>query len=121
MENNNEKVTFDDNQQAAIVALLLEMVNADGVIDFGELVHVNDMLHRLGVDDDTFELGRHLKCAYALQIARNMTDAQKICLAKLLVEVIDADDQVAPQELHMLKTIADIIGLTQILNQSPKH
>lgn len=114
----SEQATFDNNQKAAIVALLLDMANADEVIDFGELVHVNDILHRLEVDDDTFKLGRdHLKDAYALQIAKNMTDAQKVYLGKLLVEVIDADDEVTPEELHLLNYIAQVIGLSEILDR----
>lgn len=109
-------VTFDGNQKAAIVALLLDMVNADGKVTFEELVCTNHMLRCLGVTEEDFLLGRdRLKDDYALHIALNMTDEQKIVLGKLLVEVIDADGKVDPSELHLLKSFALKTGLEPFL------
>lgn len=106
---------FTAEQKAAIVSALIEMINADQVVAYEELVRLNFINYSLGIDDDIFELGRSLKYDYAVKMIADMTPGQKITVAKLLTDIIDSDSVVADPELATLNDFCARTGLTQIL------
>lgn len=96
---------FTQNQKAAIVALLLEMANVDEDLAYEELIVTNGIWARIGVDEETFNLGKVLKYEYAVNVVEPMDEPSKIYVAKLLAEVVDADNVVDQKELDLLKKI----------------
>ena len=107
-------VAFSKPQREAIVSLLVEMVNIDDVVAFGELVTANSQNDRLGVTDDDFVAGRKLGMQQACEIVAGMSDEQKIVLGKLLVEAIDADGRVDSREVALLESIGRATGLDTV-------
>ncbi len=108
---------FNSHEKAVVVSLLIEMVNADRNVAFEEMVETNNIFARLHVDKETFELGRALDVKYAMHAARSMSDDQKLELASLLVELIDADHEVADTELALLKQICTDADITEVLKR----
>ena len=113
------KDKFTTEQKAAIVSALIEMVNADSVVAYEELVRLNFINYSLGIDDDVFELGRSLKYDYAVKMIAEVTGSQKITVAKLMTDIIDSDSVVADPELATLNDFCARTGLTHIL--APKE
>ena len=100
---------FNDGERAALVSLLLEMVNVDHSVAYEELIVTNNIHSRLSTND--FNAGRNLDPVHALYVVKNMTDVQKRTVAQLLVEVIDADELVTDEEINLLNFICTATGL----------
>ena len=95
------------NQKIAFTSILIEMANADGLIDARECVAVKKILSSLGVDNETFLLAREIPLPLAIDVMENASTEGKIFLAKKLVEVIDADEKVADTEIALLNAVAN--------------
>lgn len=94
------------NQKIAFTSILIEMANADGLIDARECVAVKKILSSLGVDNETFLLAREIPLPLAIDVMENASTEGKIFLAKKLVEVIDADEKVSDTEIALLNAVA---------------
>ena len=94
------------NQKIAFTSILIEMANADGLIDARECVAVKKILSSLGVDNETFLLAREIPLPLAIDVMENASTEGKIFLAKKLVEVIDADEKVSDTEIDLLNAVA---------------
>lgn len=94
------------NQKIAFTSILIEMANADGLIDARECVAVKKISSSLGVDNETFLLAREIPLPLAIDVMENASTEGKIFLAKKLVEVIDADEKVADTEIALLNAVA---------------
>lgn len=108
---------FSEKEKIAIVSSLIEMANIDRQVTFDELVTFNMMCERLHIDRSTFELGKVLKCEYAVEILKKMSDEKKISFSKMLVEMIDADERVDARELRLLNEVCTAIGVDAILDR----
>jgi len=102
---------FNDGERAALVSLLLEMVNVDHSVAYEELIVTNNIHSRFSISTNDFNAGRNLDPVHALYVVKNMTDVQKRTVAQLLVEVIDADELVTDEEINLLNFICTATGL----------
>ena len=104
------KIQFNDTQKAAMVSLLIEMINADNVVDPSECDVFDTICAEYGIDDDTFNLGRSLNCMVALDIMKRMATAQ------LLTRVIDADARDDDKEIKLFNIICNVTGVDVLIN-----
>ena len=84
-------IDFNETQKAAIVSLLIEMINADNEVHPNECTVFDSICVEYGICDDTFSLGRSLNSMVAIDIMKHMSDIQTLVTAQLLTRVIDAD------------------------------
>ena len=110
------KIQFNDTQKAAMVSLLIEMINADNVVDPSECDVFDTICAEYGIDDDTFNLGRSLNCMVALDIMKRMSDIQKLATAQLLTRVIDADARDDDNEIKLFNIICNVTGVDVLIN-----
>ena len=99
------------NQKIAFTSILIEMANADQCIHISECSVLQHILSLLAVDAETFKIAKEVSLPIALEVMNNASDDAKILLAKHLVEVIDADQQVHPAEIKLLNEIAQRLNL----------
>lgn len=111
MDKDREVVTFSREQREAVVSLIVEMVNVDDVVAFGELVASNSLNGRFGVTDADFAAGRALGSRRACEVVAAMSSEQKVAVGRVLVEVIDADGRVDDREVELLERIGKETGL----------
>lgn len=111
MDKDREVVTFSREQREAVVSLIVEMVNVDDVVAFGELVASNSLNGRFGVTDADFAAGRALGTCRACEVVAAMSSEQKVAVGRVLVEVIDADGRVDDREVELLERIGKETGL----------
>ncbi len=109
-------IDFNETQKAAVVSLLIEMINADKVVDPSECAVFNTICVEYGVCDETFNLGRALDSMVAIDIMKRMSDIQKIVVAHLLTRVIDADARDDDNEIKLFNVICRATGVDVLID-----
>jgi uncharacterized tellurite resistance protein B-like protein len=108
-------IIFNDTQKAAIVSLLIEMINADQEVHPSECAVFDAICIQYGINDEIYNLGRALNSMVAIDIMKRMTDVQKIATAQLLTRVIDADAKDDDNEIQLLNVICKITGVDALI------
>ena len=111
-----EKIQFNETQQAALVSLLIEMINVDGVVDPAECEVFNTICVEYCIGDDAYNVGRSLNSLVAIDIMKRMNDIQKITVAYLLTRVIDADARDDDNEIKLFNIICEATGVDILVN-----
>lgn len=111
-----ETIAFNETQKAAIVSLLIEMINVDATVDPKECVEFDSICVEYGICEDTFRIGRSLNSMVAIDIMKRMTDYQKIKTAQLLIRVIDADSNDDDREIRLFNVICRATGVDILVN-----
>ncbi len=111
-----EQIQFNETQKAAIVSLLIEMINVDGVVDPSECAVFNTICVECGIGDDAFSIGRSLNSMVAIDIMKKMNDLQKLHVAHLLTRVIDADASDDDNEIKLFNIICVATGVDVLVN-----
>ena len=109
-------IQFNETQKAAVVSLLIEMINADSVVDPSECDVFDTICAEYCIDDDIFNLGRSLNSLVALDIMKRMSDMQKLATAQLLTRVIDADARDDDKEIKLFNIICNVTGVDVLIN-----
>ena len=112
------KVQFSETQKAAIVSLLIEMINADEKVDKQERDVFNCICAEYAIGEDAYSLGRSLNSLVAVDIMKRMSDMQKIVTARLLTRVIDADAKDDDREIRLFNIICSLTGVDVIIRVS---
>lgn len=107
---------FTETQKAAVVSLLIEMMNVDGDVDPRERDEFNLICAEYAISDDVYRIGRALNCIIALDIMKRMSDVQKIVVARLLTRMIDADAKDDDNEINLFNIICDQTGVSAIIS-----
>ena len=110
------QIQFNETQKAAIVSLLIEMINIDGVVDPSECAVFNTICVEYGITEDAFSVGRSLNSMVAIDIMKKMNDLQKITVAQLLTRVIDADACDDDKEIQLFNIICVATGVDVLVN-----
>lgn len=108
-------IEFNETQKAAVVSLLIEMINADKVVDPSECAVFNTICVEYGICEETFSLGRALDSVVAVDIMKRMSDVQKIAVAQLLIRVIDADARDDDNEIKLFNVICRATGIDVLM------
>lgn len=116
MNQNMEKIQFNETQKAALVSLLIEMINIDGVIDPSECDVFNTICVEYAIGEEAFNVGRSLNSMVAVDIMKRMNDLQKLTIAHLLTRVIDADACDDDKEIQLLNIICRATGVDILVN-----
>ena len=109
-------IDFNETQKAAVVSLLIEMINADRVVDPAECAVFDTICVEYGICDETYRLGRSLSGLVAIDIMKRMSDIQKITVAHLLTRVIDADARDDDNEIMLFNIICRATGVDTLIN-----
>ena len=111
-----KNVQFSATQKAAIVSLLIEMINIDDTVDPRERDVFDAICAENAIDEETYRLGRSLDCMIALDMMKAMSDRQKLAAAFLLTRVIDADAHDDDREIMLFNIICKETGVDTLIN-----
>ena len=109
-------IEFNETQKAAMVSLLIEMINADHIVDPNECVVFDTICVEYAICEDTFNLGRSLNSLVAVDIMKRMSDIQKLAVAQLLTRVIDADTNDDDKEIQLFNIICKATGVDILIS-----
>lgn len=113
-------MAFNNNEKAAIVCLLIELINVDSKIDPEELYVFNNINSEFGITQEVYEAGKSMDCNYAITVVKHMSDDKKMQVAVLMAKVIDADGVVDNTEIALLNKICELTGIDTIVNHQPE-
>lgn len=106
---------FTSQEKIAVLSLLIEMANANDQIAYEEMITINLICQKLEIDHDSFVVAYDLKCEHAIEVLKNMSDDKKLRLAKMMVEIIDSDNDVDDREIALLNHACHEIGIDTLL------
>ena len=95
--------------------MLIEMANADKHIAYEEMITINLICRRLEIDHNSFVVGHGLRCEHAIEVLKTMNDEKKLELAKMLVELIDSDNNIDDSEIALLNHVGQKLELDKLL------
>ncbi len=96
---------YSNIEKAAIVCLLIELINADKTVALDERYIFNQICNELAVTQDIFDAGKSMDMDYAVVVVKHMNEDQKMAIAVLMTRIIDADGGVHDKELSVLNKI----------------
>lgn len=95
--------------------MLIEMANADKHIAYEEMITINLICRRLEIDHNSFVVGHGLRCEHAIEVLKTMSNEKKLELAKMLVELIDSDNNIDDSEIALLNHVGQKLELDKLL------
>ena len=110
------KILFNETQKAAVVSLLIEMINADHYVDPNECTVFDTICVECGISEEIYRLGRALDSMVAVDMMKSMSDVQKIAVAHLLTRVIDADARDDDKEIRLFNYICKATGVDVLID-----
>jgi len=114
-------IQFSEMQKAVVVSLLIEMINADGMVDPSECKEFDAICADCAIGEEAYNLGRSLNCLVALDMMKRMSDQQKIATAQLLIRVIDADAKDDDKEIRLFNIICRATGVDILIDALSKE
>lgn len=106
---------FTSQEKIAVLSLLIEMANANDQIAYEEMITINLICQKLEIDHDSFVVSYDLRCEHAIEVLKNMSDDKKLQLARMMVEIIDSDNNVDDREIALLNHACHEIGIDTLL------
>ena len=106
---------FNYNQKMAIVKLLLDIISVDGKIDSRETFLFEKIKVDLGLNPEDHFKAYEYNTLLCLSIIKAMTPEQKKHYSELMVKMILADEEIAPNEKLAYDDICDFCGIEKSL------
>ena len=85
-------------------------------IAFEEMITINLICQKLKIDHSSFVVAYDLRCEHAIEVLKSMIDDKKLELAKMMVEIIDSDNNIDDAEISLLNHACHKIGIDTLLN-----
>ena len=111
MENNNTEYTFQ--QKVAMMRILLDIINADGIIDARETFFFNQLKEKFGITDADYEVVKAKNSLLALVQLKEMDSEQKKEFAYLMNKMIIVDDDIDVNEVAIYNVVNDFCKIEQ--------
>ena len=96
---------FTSNQKFAILSILSQIMNADGVINPKEEEYMNKMFIEFGIKISDVEDMNNMDDIQAKQIVSDLADDQKKYVLSLFVSMAESDGYVHPKESALIGEI----------------
>lgn len=97
---------FSYQQKIAMMRILLDIVNADGIVDVRETFFFNQLLVEFGMNEDDREVVKDKNSLLALAQINDMSNEQKSYFADLMAKMIVVDGDINVNEV----AIYDIVS-----------
>lgn len=103
--------SLSNDYKAALISLIIEVVNADNVIEYTEFLTVNQILQELEITDDLYAKGKTFDLLLAMHTIRPLSKECKTAVGLLLLECAEADRKIQPEEQCVLTKIFKTTGI----------
>jgi len=92
-------------EKKAVAKVLLDIVNADGIVTVGESRYFQQLQNALGISDSEIEEAKYMSVTGCLTIIRDLLPHEKSALALMMFEMIRADGEVDNEELKVFAVV----------------
>lgn len=108
---------FTSIERMSIANVLVAMMNIDKNVDVREVLYFNQVQNVIAITDDEFKQGKEQNLLLSLLTLGSMNDTKKLILAKVLLEMINADGKIAEEEIKLLNVIVQATGLDKLMQE----
>jgi len=99
------------NQKIAVMRVLLDIIYADGRIDYRETLLFDDLLTKLGLPTESKEQIQRKSSLIALLDIKNFTEEQKVYFADLMDKMIKVDEDINVNEVAIYDVVIDYCNI----------
>ncbi len=108
------RIEWTNQEKLCITKVLLDIMNADGKIDDGEVQYMEQLRLLIGISERDLETAHNTTVSYSMSILRTMNDAKKISLGIMMAEMIKSDGNSDPREIFVFESVHDMIGIPKL-------
>lgn len=108
---------FNYQQKIAMMRILLDIINADGVIDAREIYYFNQLQEKFGLPKDSYRDVQAKNSLMALAQIKLFDESQKDFFADLMGNMIVVDEDIDPNEVLIYNVVRDFAGINKEFNQ----
>ena len=107
-------IEWTNQEKLCITKVLLDIMNADGKIDDGEVQYMEHLRLLIGISERDIETAQNTTVSYSMSILRTMNDAKKIALGIMMAEMIKSDGNADAREIFVFESVHDMIGIPNL-------
>ena len=96
---------LEKKEKFAIIAILSEIMRADGIIHPKEEEYINNIYKVFGVTINDLEEIDNMECVQAKSILDDMTDDTRKHVRSLFIEMAECDGYFHPKEMQLINSI----------------
>lgn len=103
-------VKFSYQQKIAMMRVLSDIINADGIVDSRETFYFNQLMHEFNMHQDDRTIVDEKNSLLALAQLDDMDKAQKEYFSKLMTKMVIVDGDVNVNEVTLYDVVAKFCG-----------
>lgn len=103
--------TFSDQQKIAIMRILMDIIEADGRIDYREEAYYDQLKDELQITFDAREDVKQKNSLMALAQVKYFDDEQKTYLANLMANMVVVDEDININEVKIYDVVCEYAGI----------
>lgn len=102
---------FSYQQKIAMMRILIDIINADGVIDVRETFFFNQLMIEFSMNEEDKSIIKEKNSLLALVQLNNMTEEQKTYFSKLMTKMIIVDGDINVNEVAIYNIVSQFCGI----------
>ena len=102
---NMEKPKYTKKQQYAIIYILIQIMEADGIIDPGEVIFLNRILADFNISESELEIINSFEIHQSCTFLSDMPDVNKDYARSLFIGMAESDGYSDPRELKIIESL----------------
>jgi uncharacterized tellurite resistance protein B-like protein len=107
-------IAWSTEEKLCITKVLLDIMNADGRIDDGEIQYMEQIRLLVGISDLDLDTAHNTSVSYSMSILRSMSDSKKIALGIMMAEMVKADGNSDAREIFVFESVYSMIGIPNL-------
>lgn len=108
---NHIKSEYTFQQKIAMMRILLDIINADGIVDVRETFFFNQLKEKFQMSDSDHEIVKSKNSLLALVQLKEMNDEQKNEFAYLMNKMIIVDDDIDVNEVAIYDVVREFCNI----------
>lgn len=120
MKPSNNKIEFTYQQKIAMMRILLDIINADGIIDVRETYYFNQLMDEFDMSEEDRAIVNEKNSLLALVQLYDMEDSQKEYFAELMARMIVIDEDANHNEVDIYDLVQLVCKISTSFEEQPK-
>lgn len=107
---------FEYMQKVAILRILVDIMNADGIIRSQETEYIDDVAQSLGLAGNYMQGVKNMDSSQAVEHAKTFSNQQKSELSKIIGRMIVVDNDINYSEVRLYNSICESCDIVNDFN-----
>lgn len=120
LKSKNNIIDFTYQQKIAMMRILLDIINADGIVDVRETYYFNQLMEEFEMSEDDRAIVDKKNSLLALVQLNDMSKDQKDFFASLMARMIIIDEDVNYNEVAIYDVVKEFCKISKSFEEQPK-